>query len=729
LPELINPYNILEPVHQKDMLFGREGFFEWLKLQLIKGEQILGLTGKKRIGKSSAVNFIDDYVPLRIKTLHIPTSQILMEPASLDALIIEAMAAAMKELNLPDTSWFAAETAPTKLFLRFIQAAQLDYLLLVLDDADQLVSSPDFGAIMQKLSTLVDDCQGTAVLLVSQKILPFPALSAKPAYKLQKLNNEAAGMLISKPVSGILRFDAGVVKFIQEICSNHPYYLTLFSQYLYEAKQKQGWINRSDAEDVLDRILLSRIEPFSEFWAECGVGERLTLALMASLRGTHGLINRQEIHSQRQKYNLKLTDKELDTSLEKLVKKQIIETMGAQSFRFDIDLLRIWIARHQPPEAIQIQVAKPMIIPEEKKAEEEEEQKPQEKKKVRLPVIILGIIIAVVLLQAALFGGQQLLGPDAEKQGENSLEVTPVVYNAQDTATPLPPPPTPTATPTPLVILSRHLPSIGFIARPVQSTTPWRLFVMDSAGANVQELPSSEGNALSPAWSPDGKKIAYVSDRDGNREIYIYDTESGKDVNLTQHNGDDWTPAWFPDGSRLAFSSNRAGNWEIFIINSDGSGLKQITTDGNGNMSPAWSPDGKQFAFCSKRDGYWQIYAMPDPSQNADFSRLIKLTDSKANNLAPAWSPDSKQIAFETNRDGNMEIYVMNANGGNVRNITKMSGANDHGPIWSPDGGRLLFYSNRKGDWDIFIQSIDGGAAVDLTNTTDKDEQTPTWRP
>jgi TolB protein len=269
----------------------------------------------------------------------------------------------------------------------------------------------------------------------------------------------------------------------------------------------------------------------------------------------------------------------------------------------------------------------------------------------------------------------------------------------------------------------------------------WRVYVMDADGSNVTTLSPEGLDDTAPTWSPDGKKIAFVSQRDGNREIYVMDAGcvdlpegcAQNAVNITRHPADDWTPAWSPDGQQLAFSSLRDGGWEVYVLDtacldnpeSCRDNLQQITADGNLNISPVWSPDGSRFAFNSKAAGNWDIYTMAP-----DGSDIRQVTTAPGNDLSPAWSPDGTQIAYEANQEGNVEIYVIDANGnGPPQNISNYSTANDHGPTWSPDGQLLVFYSNREGDWDIFSTTLDGRIVNDLTQTPNRDEQTPAWRP
>ena len=172
---------------------------------------------------------------------------------------------------------------------------------------------------------------------------------------------------------------------------------------------------------------------------------------------------------------------------------------------------------------------------------------------------------------------------------------------------------------------------------------------------------------------------------------------------LTYNDGFDLFPVWSPDGRRIAFDSDRDGNWEIYVMNADGSGVTRLTDNDAADGFPAWSPDGRRITFDSDRDGNWEIYVM-----NADGSGVARLTDNGAADGFPAWSPDGRRIAFESNRDGNVEIYLMNPDGSGVVRLT-YNGAADFSPAWSPDGRRIAFYSNRDdGNWDIYVMNAAG---------------------
>ena len=177
-------------------------------------------------------------------------------------------------------------------------------------------------------------------------------------------------------------------------------------------------------------------------------------------------------------------------------------------------------------------------------------------------------------------------------------------------------------------------------------------------------------------------------------------------VQLTHNDALDWVPLWSPDGTRIVFSSDRDGDFEIFVMNADGSDPLPLTDNDYQEWTASWSPDGTQIAFDSDRDGDFEIFVM-----NADGTGVVQLTHDDALDWFPLWSPDGTRIVFESDPDDSLhmgsafhstpDVVIMNADGTGVRRLTHPG--DDSGGSWSPDGTRIAFTSSRDGDREIFI--------------------------
>jgi Tol biopolymer transport system component len=259
------------------------------------------------------------------------------------------------------------------------------------------------------------------------------------------------------------------------------------------------------------------------------------------------------------------------------------------------------------------------------------------------------------------------------------------------------------------------------------------VYAVDPAGTGATDLtfdPSRFSDDFSPAWSPDGTKIAFHATREGNfdagYDIYVMNANGTGQTRLTAGSENDYDPAWSPDGSKLAFTRCcPGGNAEIYVMNADGSGQTNLTNASSWDRTPAWSPEGSKIAFDSNRvdPDAEEIYVM-----NADGSAQTDLSNNPAQDYSPAWSPDGSKLAFVSDRDDwNNEIYVMNSDGTGQARLTVRPGV-DGAPAWSPDGTKIAFQGYEAGNPEILVMNADGTGQVNLTNSP-ASERRPDWQP
>ncbi|HEY3964145.1 MAG TPA: hypothetical protein VGM05_06285 [Planctomycetaceae bacterium] len=236
----------------------------------------------------------------------------------------------------------------------------------------------------------------------------------------------------------------------------------------------------------------------------------------------------------------------------------------------------------------------------------------------------------------------------------------------------------------------------------------------------------------SPAWSPDGKRIAFSALRDGRNRIYLRDSDGKNEACLTPDASlaEDYEhPTWSPDAKTIAFCAYPGDrkNAHICVMSAAGADQRQLTFGNHYDWSPCFSPDGRRIVFESTRDGNREIYTI-----NVDGSNPVNLTTNSQTDHHPACSPDGRRIAFMTRRDQeSAEICVMNPDGSNPINLTHHP-ARDSEPAWSPCSNWLVFTRVERGSaqaMDIFIMKSDGSERVNLTRSPGgRDNWAPSWR-
>jgi len=256
----------------------------------------------------------------------------------------------------------------------------------------------------------------------------------------------------------------------------------------------------------------------------------------------------------------------------------------------------------------------------------------------------------------------------------------------------------------------------------------WKLTI-----TKLEQLTTNEAWNIEPAWSPDGSKLAFSSNRSGNYDIWAMNSDGSGPHNITNDPAYDDKPVWSPDGTSIAFVSDRSGNKDIWVVNSDGSGTPlQLTNLTIADTDPTWSPDGTKIAFASNRSGNFDIWAMNGDGTGS----LIKLTSSEADDREPNWSQFG--LAFTSDRSGDKEIWLIaDTNDPEPVRLTS-SEAEDKEPCWAPmaiplSDGRsrplIAFTSTRQGNQDIYVMDTDGiDQSKSLTDYTNVDCN-PAWSP
>ncbi len=247
------------------------------------------------------------------------------------------------------------------------------------------------------------------------------------------------------------------------------------------------------------------------------------------------------------------------------------------------------------------------------------------------------------------------------------------------------------------------------------------IYISDYDGANDRRVTVNRALNIFPVWSADGRAIAYTSYRRSNSpDIFISNIYQGTLETPLRGEGQNWLAAWSPDGVRLAFTSNRDGNPELYVVNRDGSGLRRLTQHPAVDTTPTWSPAGNEIAFTSDRSGKPQIYVM---SAAGGSPRRITLSESYADRAT--WAPAPyNEIAYAARSGAWYDIMVYDVASGARRQITFGEGSNES-PAFAPNGRHLAFTSTRRGKSQVYLVGRDGRGLRQITSAGGN--FTPNW--
>jgi len=219
-------------------------------------------------------------------------------------------------------------------------------------------------------------------------------------------------------------------------------------------------------------------------------------------------------------------------------------------------------------------------------------------------------------------------------------------------------------------------------------------------------------------------KIVFISDRDGNDEVYLMDYDGANQTRLTFNRVRDYMPAISPDGQKIAFTSYRETVAGLYLMDLEKRKITPVSTRGT-NFAAAFSPDGKKLAFCSTMDGNSEIYVAHLGSDG--IQSIKRLTFNEAIDTAPCFSPTGREIAFVSDRGGTPQIYIMDAEGSNVRRVS-FGGTYHDAPAWSPDGERLVYVSRLDNIFDLYVLNLRTNQIIKLTESNARHES-PCWSP
>jgi TolB protein len=259
------------------------------------------------------------------------------------------------------------------------------------------------------------------------------------------------------------------------------------------------------------------------------------------------------------------------------------------------------------------------------------------------------------------------------------------------------------------------------VAYVTKSGNEYRLEIADADGEGTHVALRSNEPIISPAWSPDGSKVAYVSFENKKPVVYVQNLATRQRKVVANYKGSNSAPAWSPDGSKLALALSRDGLTQVYLTNADGTGLRRLTNSNGIDTEPQFSADGQSIYFTSDRSGGPQIYRMSVNGGDAQ-----RVTFSGNYNISPRISPDGKMLAYISRREGRFQLHVLDLSNGQEQRLSDT--VKDESPSFSPNGKYIMYATETGRRGSLEVVSIDGRVKHRLT-TQAGDVREPTWGP